>query len=144
MKGFRHVVSIEVRFRDLDAFGHVNNAVVLSYVEAGRLRYLLDLDLRQSGGGWNNIPFILAHVNCDFRQPISYGQIIEVGTRTVEIKRSSLRMEHRVEADGKLAAEGYGIIVHYDYTTGESIPIPPDMRDRIENYEQGNINAQSG
>ncbi|MBN1219680.1 MAG: acyl-CoA thioesterase [Anaerolineae bacterium] len=140
MEGFRHIWPIEVRFRDLDAFGHVNNAVILTYVETARLRYLLDLDLRQPGGGWNNIPFILAHLNCDFRKPVHYGQTVEVGSRTVEIRRSSLKMEHRVEADGELVAEGYGIIVHYDYPAGCSVPILPELRAKIESYEQGRVN----
>jgi len=41
--GFRHVLPIAVRFRDLDAFGHVNNAVILTYIEAARLQYLRPL-----------------------------------------------------------------------------------------------------
>ena len=40
---FRHRTRVEVRFRDIDAFGHVNNAVVASYVEQARIRYLLDV-----------------------------------------------------------------------------------------------------
>jgi acyl-CoA thioester hydrolase len=136
MHGFRHVTPIEVRFRDLDAFGHVNNAVIMTYIETARLRYLVDLDLRAPRTGWNDIPFILARLECDFKKPIFYGQKVEVGSRVVELKNSSLRIENRVEADGEVAAESFGVVVHYDYATARSQPISPEMRAKIETFER--------
>ena len=143
MEGFRHVLPIDVRFRDLDAFGHVNNAVILSYFETARMRYLIDLDLRLPQGGWNDLAFILAHIDCDFRKPIFFGQAVEIGSRITEIKRSSLRLEHRVEADGELAAEGYDILVHYNYADNHSMPISPETRAKIETFEQGDGRSSS-
>jgi acyl-CoA thioester hydrolase len=56
---FRHRTSVEERFRDLDAFGHVNNAVITSYAEHGRIRYLRDvLDVEPVG----LMPLILAMI----------------------------------------------------------------------------------
>ncbi len=137
MLGFRHVTPIEIRFRDLDAFGHVNNAVIMTYIETARLRYLVDLELRAPCGGWNDIPFILARLECDFKKPIFYGQRVEVGSRVIELKKSSLRIENRVEADGEVAAESYGVVVHYDYAAARSQPISPEMRVKIETFERG-------
>lgn len=142
MDGFRHITPIEIRFRDLDVFGHVNNGVILSYVETARIRYLVEIDIRSPQAGWNDIGFILAHINCDFRQPIFYGQRIEVGSRIVDVGRTSLRLAHRVEADGKLAAEGDGILVHYDYTSQRSTPIPAEMRVKIEAFEGSTFNVE--
>jgi acyl-CoA thioester hydrolase len=139
MDGFRHVTPIEVRFRDLDAFGHVNNAVIMTYIETGRLRYLVDLGLRSPRAGWHDLAFILARVECDFRQPIFYGQKVEVGSRVVKINTSSLRIENRVEADGQLAAESYGVVVHYDYAAAHSLPLPPKMRAIVESFEGGSF-----
>ncbi len=136
MKGYHHVLPLEVRFRDLDVFGHVNNGVVFTFVETARIRYLIDVGIRSSRASWNGVAFILAYINCDFRKPIFYEQTVEVGTRITEIGRTSLRLEHRVEADGDLAAEGYGILVHYDYSANQSILIPPEMRLKIEAFEQ--------
>lgn len=136
MDGFRHVIPVEVRFGDLDVFGHVNNAVVFTYIETGRIRYLVDLGIRSPQAGWNDLAFILAHINCDFRRPIFYGQRVEVGSRITEIRRSSLKLEHRLEADGELAAEGDGVLVHYDYAAQSSITISPEMRTRIEAFER--------
>jgi acyl-CoA thioester hydrolase len=136
MQGFRHVTPIEVRFRDLDAFGHVNNAVIMTYIETARLRYLVDLELRTPRSGWHDIPFILARLECDFKKPIFYGQKVEVGSRVVELKNSSLRLENRVEADGEVAAISYGVVVHYDYVAARSRPISPEMRAKIETFER--------
>ncbi len=142
MQGFHHLTPIDVRFRDLDAFGHVNNGVIFTFVETARVRYIADLGIRLPQTGWHNLSFILAHINCDFRRPIFYGQKVEVGSRTVELGRSSFKLEHRVEADGELAAEGYGVIVHYDYSAGRSVPLSQDLRVKIEAFE-GLINLQN-
>lgn len=140
MDNFRHLTPIEVRFRDLDVFGHVNNGVIFTYIETARIRYLIDVGVRSPQAGWNDLAFILAHINCDFRKPIFYGQRVEVGSRIVEIKRSSLRLAHRVEADGELAAEGDGVLVHFDYVTQSSIPISPEMRAKLEAFERATFN----
>lgn len=142
MDGFRHITPIEVRFRDLDVFGHVNNGVIFTYIETARIRYLVDVDIRSPQAGWNDIAFILAHINCDFRQPIFYGQRVEVGSRIVDIGRTSMRLAHRIEADGKLAAEGDGILVHYDYNNQCSTPIPAEMRAKIEAFEGSTLNVE--
>jgi acyl-CoA thioester hydrolase len=135
MQGYHHITPIEVRFRDLDALGHVNNGVIFTYVETARVRYIAEVGIRLPQTGWQDISFILAHINCDFRRPIFYGQKVEVGSRIVEIGRSSFKLEHRVEAEGELAAEGYGVIVHYDYSTGRSVPLSDELRAKIEAFE---------
>lgn len=142
MDGFRHITPIEVRFRDLDVFGHVNNGVIFTYIETARIRYLVDVDIRSPQAGWNDIAFILAHINCDFRQPIFYGQRVEVGSRVIDIGRTSMRLAHRIEADGKLAAEGDGILVHYDYGNQRSTPISAEMRAKIEAFEGSTFNVE--
>lgn len=135
MQGFHHITPIEVRFRDLDALGHVNNGVIFTYVETARVRYIAEVGIRLPQTGWQDISFILAHINCDFRRPIFYGQKVEVGSRIVEIGRSSFKLEHRVEAEGELAAEGYGVVVHYNYSAGRSVPLSDELRAKIEAFE---------
>ncbi|MBE7551375.1 MAG: hypothetical protein HS126_09920 [Anaerolineales bacterium] len=63
MDNFRHLTLIEVRFRDLDVFGHVNNGVIFTYIETARIRYLIDVGVRSPQAGWNDLAFILAHIN---------------------------------------------------------------------------------
>ena len=142
MEGFLQVTPIDVRFRDLDMFGHVNNTVILTYVETARVHYLVNLDIRPAQANWQDVAFILAHISCDFRKPIFYGQQVEVGSRITKIGRTSFRMEHRVEVDGELAAEVVDVLVHYDYPAKQSIPVSAQMRAKISAFEQKDFSVE--
>jgi acyl-CoA thioester hydrolase len=115
--GFPFVFREDVRFRDLDGMGHVNNAVFLTYVESARIAYLEAL-----GAGSNpQAGLILARIDIDFRSPISLGERVEVGVRPSRL--------------GRLAAEARSVLVGYDYARGESVEIPADWREWLEPTE---------
>ncbi len=135
MEGFRYIHPVAVRFSDLDVFGHVNNALVFTYFEIARIHYMVEIGLRAMDDNSQSVAFIAAHLRCDFRNPIFYGQAIEVGARISEIGQSSLKLEHRVEANNQLAAEGHCILVRYDHVTKHSIPISSEMWAIAEAYE---------
>lgn len=132
---FRHRTSLQVRFRDLDAFGHVNNAVFFSYVEMARIRYLLDV--LEVEADFSTLPLILARVELDFRSPIFFGDDLEVGTRVDRIGRTSFTMSHRVTAgpDRRLVADVVSVLVTYDYATASPIRVPDDWRARMAEFE---------
>ena len=132
---FRHRTTIQVRFRDTDAFGHVNNAVFFTYVELARVRYLLEtLEPEQP---FERMPLILARVECDFRSPIQFGQEVVVETRVDAIGRSSIAMSHRMTAtpDDRLVGEVASVLVAYDYAAARPMPVPDDWRVRIGSHE---------
>jgi acyl-CoA thioester hydrolase len=135
MEGFRHVVPITVRFRDIDAMGHVNNAVFFTYLETARVDYMRDVVFQLEGRDLTQVGLILAQISCQFQAPIFYGQLVEVGTRVVEMRNSSFIIEHRIEADGQLAALAEAVVVHYDYHAGRSVRIPDEIRARVEAFE---------
>ncbi len=135
MEGFNHVHPIEVRFKDIDVLGHVNNAVTLTYLETARVPFLVAVGLRDPQAAIGEVSVIIAHLSCDFRKPIFYGQKVLVGSRIVKLGRSSLRLEHRIEADGELATEAVCILVHYDYRANRSLPLSPEKIARIEAFE---------
>jgi acyl-CoA thioester hydrolase len=135
MEGFRHVVPITVRFRDIDAMGHVNNAVFFTYLETARVDYMRDVVFLLEGRDLTQVGLILAQISCQFQAPIFYGQLVEVGTRAVEMRNSSFIIEHRIEADGQLAALAEAVVVHYDYQAGRSVRIPDEIRARVEAFE---------
>ena len=131
---FRHRTPLQVRFRDTDAFGHVNNAVFATYVELARVRYLVDV-LRPEGP-FQRLPLILAHLSIDFRSPIELAEEVVVETRVDRIGRTSIGMAHRMTAgDGRLAAEVASVIVVYDYASARPIPVPEDWRRAIGAHE---------
>ncbi len=132
---FAHRTTLQVRFRDIDAFGHVNNAVFFSYVEQARIRYLLDV--LQPDEPFDRLPLILARVELDFRSPIYFGDEVTVETRVDRIGRSSIGMSHRMTAgaDGRVVGEVGTVLVTYDYAASAPIPVPDEWRTRIAGHE---------
>ena len=127
-------IPVEVRFRDLDAIGHVNNAVYLTYLEQARLAYWAELtgrvDLR-------SIDIILARVEIDYRSPVSLGETLDVAVRCASLRRSSctLALILTERKSGRLVAEAQNVVVYYDYAAGRSLPIPETLRQRIRELD---------
>ena len=135
---FRHRTRLDVRFRDVDAFGHVNNAVFLSYIEQARIRYLAEsLELSISLTDARELPLILARTEIDYRAPIFFGEQVEVGTRIDWIGGSSFSMSHHLTAgsDARLVAEVATILVCYDYAAAHPMPVPDQWRARLQATE---------
>jgi acyl-CoA thioester hydrolase len=120
MEDFPYVRRERVRFRDLDAMGHVNNAVYSTFLEEARIDVL---------GGLAD--FILARVEIDFRSELRAGEEIEIRTRCSRIGTKSLDLEHEIHADGRLAAEAKSVLVAYDYERSESVELPANVRSRL-------------
>jgi acyl-CoA thioester hydrolase len=131
---FRHRTLIEVRFRDIDALGHVNNAVFFSYVEHARVRYfaeVLGLDVTQ------RFPLILARLAMDYSAPILLGEPVEVASRADWIGRTSFAMSHRLTAgpDRHQVARCDTVIVAYDYGVARPMPVPDEWRAAMVAHE---------
>ncbi len=128
--GFRFLLPVEVRFRDLDALAHVNNAVFLTYMESARIAYWMKVtgraDLRA-------LDIILARTEIDYRSPVSYGESLEVGVRCLSMRRSSFVLELAIweRSSSRLVAEARKVLVHYDYAAGESRPLTPELRQQV-------------
>ena len=132
---FRHRTTLEVRFRDIDAFGHVNNAVFFSYVEQARIRYLLDVVRPDTG--FDRMPLILARVELDYRSPILFGEEVIVGTRIDRVGNTSFGMSHRMTAgpDARLVGDVQTVLVTYDYGAARPMPVPDPWRERFGAHE---------
>lgn len=131
---FRHRTRVEVRFRDLDAFGHVNNAVTTSYVEHGRIRYLRDV-LGFSPVG--EMPMILAMIQVDYVTPIYFGECVDVASRVDWIGNTSLGMSHRLTAgeDEHEVARATSVLVAYEYAESRPMQVPQDWRITLAEHE---------
>jgi acyl-CoA thioester hydrolase len=140
---FRHRTTLQVRFRDTDAFGHVNNAVFFTYLELARIRYLLDA--LQPAAPFERMPLILARVELDFRSPIMFGEEVWVDTRVDRIGRSSFAMSHRMTAgaDERLVGEASSVLVTYDYDAARPMPVPDDWRKRLTAHEGRTLGADA-
>lgn len=112
---------IDIRWGDLDALRHVNNAVYFSYFEEARVRLFTEMGLDGTQGRYG----VLAHASCDFLKPLLYPARIVVGMRLLRIGRSSLELECWI-ADAKdargLHARGRSVLVCADGATGRPVP----------------------
>lgn len=133
MDGYRYVYTQEVVFRDLDAFGHVNNGVYLTYIENARIGYVRDVLGIESLEG---LLMIVASVKIDFRSRANLGETLEVGARASRVGTKSFDLDHEVRGpDGRLVAEAQTTLVAFDYGNDRTMPVPDEWRERIESYE---------
>lgn len=121
--------ALEPRYNDYDTKGHVNNAVFLTYFEIGRVRVWLDV-VR----GDPDAPFILAEATVRFVRPARIGVPLALEVETAEIRTKAWVWRYRVldARDDSLVAEGSTVQVMYDYAADCTVPIPPDVRARLE------------
>ena len=104
-----------VRFGDLDALGHVNNAVFLTYIESARVAFLLDAGAVTS---LEDMSIIVARIEIDFRAPIRFGD-------------KSFDLEYVLRVEGQVVAEAKSVLVGYDYAKRESVAIPDEWREKL-------------
>jgi acyl-CoA thioester hydrolase len=127
---------IVVRFNDLDAMGHVNNAVYLTYCEMARVGYLRTVG---GMGAFGQLDMILARAEVDYRMPIEFNDRLAVQVRASAIGTRSFTLDYRmlIERDGRrhVACMARTVIVCYDYSAGHSIPVSPALIDSFETFE---------
>jgi acyl-CoA thioester hydrolase len=126
--GFDFVHPETVRFRDVDAMGHVNNAVFLTYMESARVAFLLDLG---AATGLQDLPIIVARVEIDFRAPVRFGDELEVGVRASRFGAKSFDLDYELRAGDRVVAEAKSVCVAYDYAERQTVPIPDAWRERL-------------
>ena len=130
MRGFPFVCPVEVRYSDVDAMNHINNAAYVTFLELARVR-LWQARFGFSGSA-RDIPIIMARVAVDYRKPVGLEEPVEIGVRVKEIGRTSFTLAYRIEGSGRLAAEAETVQVLYDYRRRRPIPITGELRDKLE------------
>ena len=129
----RYSVHLErrVEWGDMDVFRHVNNTVFFGYFESVRIEYLVRIGF--DGEGASPCGPILASTHCRFRMPLRYPDRISIGARTTELRDDRFVMEYQVVSHehDRVAAEGGGVIVSYDYRAQGKAPLPEAVRARI-------------
>jgi len=124
-KDFQVSVDVQLRFRDTDMLGHVNNAVYLSWMELGRMAFT---DKMLPYIDWKKEGFILAHVSIDYLEPVYLNDKVRVYMRAGRIGTKSAHLECVItKTDDKgerLTAKGLNIIVAFDYANNKSMDLP--------------------
>lgn len=131
-----HEIRLQIRWRDMDAYGHVNNAVYLNYLEEARDAWVQRVLGPVSEDTWH---FVLARVAIDFRSELKQDdREILVRCRLDSIGRSSIRTREEIrKLDGTLSAEAASVIVPRDPESGRSRPLTEAERAALERELSG-------
>ena len=121
-----HEKRIEIRWRDMDAYRHVNNAVYATYLEECRDEWATRA-LDGVGDLWD---YVLARVAIDFRQELTQDDDVVIVSCALErIGTSSLTLREEIrKLDGTLSAEAASVLVARDRSTGRSRPLTDEER----------------
>ena len=122
------------RFRDTDAMGHINNAVYVTYLEVARQEYWRAFKQDED---YRVVPFILAHVEIDFRSEALMRETLELCIRCAYVGTKSFAFEYVIRelTSQRLVVSARTVQVFYDYATKTSRPCPEDLRRRLEAFE---------
>lgn len=127
--------TVEVRFADIDAMGHVNNAVYLSYFEQARIAWFADL----IGGTWNleTDGIVLARNEIDYLEPVLLSDKVRIQTSCIKVGGSSLVLAYEVyrlplgAIKERMCTRGQSVLVCFDYTSGTKREVPLVWRERL-------------
>ena len=128
------VKRIEIRWRDLDGFGHVNNSTYLTYLEEARDQYLTDL----LGETVHRV--VIRRIEIDFVSGLTQGDdLVDVEVRLTGIGTSSVTLDERIvsTADGRVAATARTVMVHTDDSRTASAPWPDEAREALAKTDRG-------
>jgi acyl-CoA thioester hydrolase len=129
-----YVHTERVRFGDLDAMRHLNNVVFLRYFETARIAYLREIvpDHDPANPESDAFGLIFAECHINYRSPVYFDEQLDVHCTIGNVKRSSFRVEFEMRVGSRLAAEGYGVLVGFDYPGQQASPLPDALRETLE------------
>jgi acyl-CoA thioester hydrolase len=114
---------------------HLNNVVFLRYFETARIAYIRNLFPQHDPadpehGEWGLI-FAECHIN--YRSPVYFDEEVAVECSVGEVRRSAFQVKFTMRVGDRVAAEGYGWLVGFDYAAEKASPLPDASRDVLHN-----------
>jgi acyl-CoA thioester hydrolase len=132
---FHYKTAVPVRFADIDAFGHVNNAVYLTYFEIARSSYWKEV----VQWDWNKMGIIIARAEINYLKPIGLNDEVFAYVRTSRIGNSSFDLDYALVKISKgvqeLCTTGSTVCISYDYQLNSSSVIPEAHRIKMQEFE---------
>ncbi|MEO6883279.1 MAG: acyl-CoA thioesterase [Bacteroidia bacterium] len=136
MNAFKQKTPIQIRFKDVDQMGHVNNANYITYFEYARMDYFRALMGNNQKIDWQNEGVIIAKVEMEYKHPIvlddeihCYTWVSKLGTKSFDMNCCIVKIENGKEIE---CASGMAILVCFNYTKQSSIPIPEKWKLKIQ------------
>jgi acyl-CoA thioester hydrolase len=126
--------SMDVRFMDIDAMGHVNHATIISYFAEGRNKFMADHFSQFTPAGF---PFIMAYVACHYLRPVQLEDSLLLTLWVKEIGRKSFKLGYTLanaKDDSISYAHGESVQVCYDYAQNSPIELTSDLKEALRKY----------
>ena len=129
-----HKTPIQLRFKDMDALGHLNNANYLTFFELARIKYFRDTVGTEID--WNKDGMIIARATIDYKKPVYFNDTVCIYTSFLKMGTTSFELGYqlvREEKDGTetLVATGTSVIVCYNYKEKNPMAIPKSWIDKM-------------
>lgn len=133
---FKHIMPIQLRFSDVDQLGHVNNSVYFSLYDLAKSTYFQEV--MKDRVPWSNGRVVVANIQANFLSSIYLHEKIAIQTTTTHIGNKSFTLlQHAVNTETQeVKCICQTIMVGYDKGSGLSCPIPVEVRDALETYEE--------
>jgi YbgC/YbaW family acyl-CoA thioester hydrolase len=125
--------AIPIRFSDIDAMGHVNNALTLTLLEQGRMAFYAEVvGVRRV----EEIDFVIAESSCRYRSPILLHDNVRLRLHVADVSRSAFRFRYLLfdPGDGRVFTEAETVQVTYDYAAGRPKPVPAEFLEKARRY----------
>ena len=131
---FHHVMPAQLRWSDVDQFGHVNNSVYFQLFDMCKTKYVLEVVGQDT---LKQVAIVVASIKADFLAPIYYPAEIVIQSKITHMGNKSFIIRQRAVniRTKEVKCEGYTTMVTYDMTNNCSIPIPDDFRAKVEAFE---------
>lgn len=132
---FKHTMDVQIRFNDIDALGHVNNAVYMEFFDLGKANYFTT-----ANGGpvdWRTANVVVANVNCNYLAPIYFHEPMAVQTQCEYVHERSVKLLQQLinTTTGEVKCQCVVIMVGFDVKNGVSAPISDEWKQCLSAYE---------
>lgn len=135
ISGYRFRTELPTRFSDFDLFGHVNNAVYLTYFEMARSAFWEQI-IRWD---WDAMGIIIARAEIQYLKPILLNDTVQAYVRTARVGTTSFDLEYTLSRGTgdreEICTTGKTVCVSYDYRKNEKAPIPQDQLSRMMEFD---------
>lgn len=136
---FKHSMPAQIRFSDVDQFGHVNNSVYFSLYDLAKTTYVKDVLLGRMK--WNEVGIVVANINANFMSPIFFMDNVNIETTTIELGNKSFTLLQRAvdSQTGQVKCECRTIMVVYDLKTQTPMQMPIEYKQAICDFEERSL-----
>lgn len=132
--GYRHIIPLQIRFNDVDKFGHVNNTIFFQFYDTAKTDYLAKVC---HGVDWERMAIVVVKIEAEFLAQIKADNHIAARTRVIKIGNKSFHLEQEViDIDTQeVKSRCLSVMVLYDLEHQQTIPLPDSWRESISKYD---------